>query len=138
MDIAMSKLEVGGDLNELISINRIYFDKGKWNIRPDAALELDKIVAIMNQYPGMEIELGSHTDCRSSVKFNQDLSNKRAKASAEYIQKRISTPSRIKGVGYGESRLKVDCPCEGKVISTCSEEEHQKNRRTEFIITKMK
>lgn len=138
LDIAMSKLEVGGDLNELISINPIYFDKGKWNIRPDAALELDKIVAIMNQYPGMEIELGSHTDCRSSVKFNQDLSNKRAKASAEYIQKRISTPSRIKGVGYGESRLKVDCPCEGKVISTCSEEEHQKNRRTEFIITKMK
>ncbi len=138
MDIAMSKLEVGGDLNELISINPIYFDKGKWNIRPDAALELDKIVAIMNQYPGMEIELGSHTDCRSSIKFNQDLSNKRAKASAEYIQKRISAPSRIKGVGYGESKLKVDCPCEGKVVSTCSEEEHQKNRRTEFIITKMK
>jgi outer membrane protein OmpA-like peptidoglycan-associated protein len=138
MDIALSKLEVGGDLNEMIAINPIYFDKGKWDIRKDAAAELDKIVAIMNQYPSMEIELGSHTDCRASIKFNQDLSNKRAKSSAEYIQKKITNPSRIKGVGYGESKLKVDCPCEGAVKSTCSEEEHQKNRRTEFIITKMK
>lgn len=134
MDISLSKLEVGGDIAELISINPIYFDLGKWNIRKDAALELDKIVSIMNEYPNMRIELGSHTDCRSSKSFNQKLSDNRAKASADYIKKRISNPSRIAGVGYGESRLKLNCPCEGNVKSNCSEEEHQKNRRTEFII----
>ncbi len=134
LDIALSKLEVGGDIAELISINPIYFDLGKWNIRKDAAMELDKIVAIMNEYPKMRIELGSHTDCRSSKSFNQKLSDNRAKASAEYIKKRISNPSRIAGVGYGESRLKLNCPCEGNVKSNCSEEEHQMNRRTEFII----
>lgn len=134
MDISLSKLEVGGDIAELISINPIYFDLGKWNIRKDAALELDKIVSIMNEYPNMRIELGSHTDCRSSKSFNQKLSDNRAKASADYIKKRISNPSRIAGVGYGESRLKLNCPCEGNVKSSCSEEEHQMNRRTEFII----
>ena len=134
MEITLSKLEVGGDIAELISINPIYFDLGKWSIRKDAALELDKIVAIMNEYPNMIIELGSHTDCRSSKSFNQKLSDNRAKASADYIKKRISKPTRIAGVGYGESRLKVNCPCEGTVKSDCSEEEHQKNRRTEFII----
>jgi outer membrane protein OmpA-like peptidoglycan-associated protein len=98
---------------------------------------LDKIVKIMNQYPNMVIELGSHTDCRSSVASNQILSQNRAKASADYIKKRISKPERISGVGYGETKLIVDCPCEGTVVSDCSEELHAKNRRTEFIITKM-
>ncbi|MGC6432559.1 MAG: LysM peptidoglycan-binding domain-containing protein [Crocinitomicaceae bacterium] len=62
------------------------------------------------------------------------LSNKRAKASADYIKDRITDPDRITGQGYGESRLKVDCPCEGRIKSTCSEDEHQLNRRTEFIL----
>ena len=85
----------------------------------------------------MKIELGSHTDCRSSMTSNQKLSDKRAKASADYIKSKITEPSRISGVGYGESKLKVNCPCEGNVKSDCPEEEHQKNRRTEFIITSM-
>jgi outer membrane protein OmpA-like peptidoglycan-associated protein len=110
---------------------------GKATIRKDAAIELDKIVKVMNDYPNMEIELGSHTDCRGSIASNTTLSDKRAKASAEYIQKKISNPSRIYGKGYGETKLKVDCPCEGTVKSNCSEEQHQQNRRTEFIIIKM-
>lgn len=134
LDMELSKLAVGGDLNDLIEINPIYFDLGKFSIRKDAAIELDKIVSIMNQYPKMRVELGSHTDCRSSISSNQKLSDKRAKASADYIKSRITDPSRIYGVGYGESKLKVNCPCEGNVKSDCPEEEHQKNRRTEFII----
>ena len=130
-------LFVGGDLHELIEINPIYFDLGKFEIRKDAAIELDKIVSNMNKYPTMKGELGSHTDCRSSKIFNQKLSEKRAVASIQYIQSRITDPSRITGVGYGESKLKANCPCEGKVKSDCPEEEHQKNRRTEFIITFM-
>ena len=137
LDLNLSKIEIGADLNEMIAINPIYFDLGKWNIRPDAAIELDKIVSVMKKYPTLVIELGSHTDCRASMAFNMTLSSKRAVSSAEYIKSRIPNPERIYGVGYGETRLKVDCPCEGKVKSSCSEEEHQKNRRTEFIIKKI-
>ena len=137
MNTSLGKIEIGLDLTNIIDIKPIYFDLGKYVIRKDAALELDKIVKIMNDYPSMEIELGSHTDCRGSITSNATLSNNRAKASADYIKKRITNPERIYGKGYGESKLKVDCPCEGSVKSTCSEEEHQKNRRTEFIIVKM-
>ena len=137
LDVSLGKVEIGVDLSSLINIKPIYFDLGKYVIRKDAAIELDKIVKVMNEYPSMQIELGSHTDCRSSIASNLKLSDNRAKASADYIKKRISNPQRIYGKGYGESKLKVDCPCEGTVKSNCSEEEHQKNRRTEFIIIKM-
>ena len=137
LDVGLAKVEIGIDLASLIEIKPIYFDLGKSNIRKDAAVELEKIIKVMNEYPNMEIELGSHTDCRSSKAFNMSLSTKRAVASANYIKKRISKPERISGKGYGESKLKIDCPCEGAVKSDCSEEEHQQNRRTEFIILKM-
>ena len=123
------------DLNKLLAnVNPIYFNRNKHKIREDAKIELDKIVQIMNDNPTIQIELGSHTDCLSSEKYNLKLSNKRAKASADYIKDRITDPDRITGQGYGESRLKVDCPCEGRIKSTCSEDEHQLNRRTEFIL----
>lgn len=122
------------DLRELVQINPINFDLGKWNIRDDAKVELDKIVEVMNKYPNMEVELGSHTDCRASKAFNMRLSDKRAKSSAAYIKSKITNPDRIYGKGYGESRLLNDCECEGSVKSDCSEEEHEKNRRTEFKV----
>jgi outer membrane protein OmpA-like peptidoglycan-associated protein len=125
------------DIRELVVINDIRFDLNKFNIRPDAALELDKVVEVMNKYPGMVVELGAHTDCRAPIKYNEQLSDKRAKASAAYIKKKITSPERIFGKGYGESRLLNGCACEGSVKSTCSEEEHQKNRRTEFKIISM-
>ncbi|MFM7007282.1 MAG: carboxypeptidase regulatory-like domain-containing protein [Flavobacteriales bacterium] len=137
LNVELQAVNIGGDLAKTLGIKPIYFDLGKFNIRKDAALELDKIVKVMNENPTMVIELGSHTDCRSSVQFNETLSSNRAKASAEYIQKRISNPSRIYGKGYGESRLLNDCGCEGAVKSSCTEEQHQLNRRTEFIIIKM-
>lgn len=115
-------------------INPINFDLGKWNIRLDASIELDKIVEVMNKYPKMTVELGAHTDCRASAAFNMKLSDKRAKSSAKYIQDRITNPERISGKGYGETRLLNDCECEGSVKSDCSEEEHQANRRTEFLV----
>lgn len=136
-DLNMGKAEVGTDLAKLIDIKPIYFDLGKSTIRKDAALELDKIVDIMKQYPNMAIELGSHTDCRSAAAANLKLSTARAKASAAYIVKKGIDKSRIVGKGYGESKLLNNCACEGKTVSTCPEEEHTKNRRTEFIITRM-
>lgn len=137
LNVALTQVTIGGDLAKTLGIKPIYFDLGKYNIRKDAAIELDKIVKVMNENPTMVIELGSHTDCRSSVQFNETLSANRAKASAAYIKQRISNPERIYGKGYGESRLLNDCGCEGTVKSTCAEAEHQLNRRTEFIIIKM-
>ncbi|MEZ4891386.1 MAG: OmpA family protein, partial [Crocinitomicaceae bacterium] len=122
------------DLRELVQINPINFDLNKYNIRPDAAKELDKIVEVMNKYPNMVVELGSHTDCRATKQYNMKLSDNRAKASAAYIKARITNPERIYGKGYGESRLLNDCECEGNVKSDCSEEEHAANRRTEFKV----
>lgn len=137
MDLSMSRPDVGMDLSKIININPIYFDLNKYNIRKDAAIELDKIVKVMNEYPTMVVELGSHTDCRGSIASNAKLSDNRAKASAAYIKARITNPERIYGKGYGEAKLITNCPCEGPKKSTCSEEEHQKNRRTEFVIMKM-
>jgi outer membrane protein OmpA-like peptidoglycan-associated protein/tetratricopeptide (TPR) repeat protein len=136
LDYLITKNEIGIDIGAVFDLNPIYFDVDKSNIRPDAALELDKIVKIMNENPSIKIELGSHTDCRASKGYNKALSGRRATSSAQYIKSRITNPKRIYGKGYGESKLVNDCGCEGSVVSDCSEEEHQANRRTEFKIVK--
>jgi outer membrane protein OmpA-like peptidoglycan-associated protein/tetratricopeptide (TPR) repeat protein len=130
------KIQVGSDLGKILEFTPIYFDLDKSNIRPDAETALNKIVKIMNEHPDMIVELGAHTDCRESKEYNQLLSERRAKASVAFIQKRITKPSRITGKGYGKTKLVNGCSCDGDKVSDCSEEEHQKNRRTEFIIIK--
>ena len=125
------------NLTNLIEINPINFDLNKAVIRPDAKKELDKIVMIMNEYPKMEVELGSYTDCRASKAYNRKLSDRRARASAAYIKSKITNPERIYGKGYGESRSLNGCECEGDVKPDCSEEEHEMNRRTEFKVISM-
>jgi outer membrane protein OmpA-like peptidoglycan-associated protein len=133
LDITLDKVQVGQDLSKIVELKPIYFDAGKWAIRKDAALELDKIVKVMNDNPTMIVELGSHTDARGSATSNQTLSNKRAQSSADYIKKRITNPERIKGIGYGESKIINECT-EGV---KCPDTRHQENRRTEFIIISM-
>ncbi len=140
LSIDMTKIEVGKtDLNDVVDIAPIYFDLNKSDIRPDAAKELDKIVKIMKDNPGMVIELGSHTDSRGSAASNISLSDRRAKSSAQYIISQGIAKDRITGKGYGKSRLKIS-DAEIAKASTNEEKEalHQKNRRTEFIIVKMK
>jgi outer membrane protein OmpA-like peptidoglycan-associated protein len=136
--LTIGKVEVGMDLAKMIDIKPIYFDLGKSKIRPDAAVELNKVVAIMKEYPAMVIELGAHTDCRGAAAANLKLSGARAVAAAAYIVKSGIDKTRIAGKGYGESKLLNSCGCEGKVKSTCTEYEHSQNRRTEFIIVKLK
>lgn len=136
--ISMYKLEVGLEIGKAIKINPIYFDYGKDAIRPDAAKELDKIVKILKRYPEIVIELGSHTDCRGSVRFNTDLSDRRAKSSVQYLVDHGIGEDRLYGKGYGESRLVNKCACEGDQEVECSEEQHQQNRRTEFVIKKIR
>jgi outer membrane protein OmpA-like peptidoglycan-associated protein len=119
---------------EPVVLKPIYFDLDKHFIREDAKVELDKIVALLNRCPEMRMEIGSHTDCRHSMAYNDALSNRRAQATLAYIRPRISNPSRLTAKGYGERQLAVDCPCEPSNESSCSEEQHQLNRRTEFKI----
>jgi outer membrane protein OmpA-like peptidoglycan-associated protein/tetratricopeptide (TPR) repeat protein len=121
---------------KMYDLKTIFFDLDKFNVRPDAAKELDKMVKVMNDNPDMIVELGSHTDCRESVAYNQVLSDKRAKASTEYIRQRITNPSRITGKGYGKTKLVNGCACDDNLGANCTEEEHQENRRTEFVIIK--
>jgi outer membrane protein OmpA-like peptidoglycan-associated protein len=122
------------EITALLGLKSIYYDFDKADLRPDAIIELDKVVRFMNKHSNIEVELGSHTDCRGAAIYNQDLSDRRAKNAAIYIQSRISNPSRITYKGYGEAQLRVDCPCEGGELSQCSEQENQLNRRTEFVI----
>ncbi|MDX1446879.1 carboxypeptidase regulatory-like domain-containing protein [Lishizhenia sp.] len=131
-------IEVYNDLaGETIVLDKIYFDLNKSTIRPDAALELDSIVRLMNKFPEMEIYFTSHTDCRASKAYNLKLSQRRAMSSKAYIQARITNPERINGEGKGEEMLVNDCGCEGSQTSDCTEEQHAENRRTEFEIIKM-
>jgi outer membrane protein OmpA-like peptidoglycan-associated protein len=132
LNFDLVKMEEGSDLGKLIDLKPIYFDLGKYVIRPDASLELDKIVKIMNDNPEIKIELGAHTDSRGSAYSNLRLSDKRAKSSAKYIQERISNPLRISGKGFGETRLLNSCTDGIK----CSDAQHSLNRRTEFKIVK--
>lgn len=127
----LEKIVVG----KAIKIDNIYFDLGKADIRNDAANELDKTVLLLNDNPDIIVELSSHTDCRGSAASNLALSESRAKSSVAYIIAKGINKKRISGRGYGESKLTNSCACEGAVKSTCSEQEHQQNRRTEFKVT---
>lgn len=122
---------VGDDLAKAFGIKIIYFDLDKWDIRPDAALELEKILDVMKQYPNMKIDVRSHTDSRQTHKYNEKLSDRRAKSTMSWLVKNGIDASRLTGKGYGETQLVNKCADGVK----CSEEEHQANRRSEFIIT---
>ena len=115
-------------INKLFAINPIYYNLDKDNIRTDASPELDKIVQILKDNPQIKLELGSHTDVRSSDAYNQDLSQRRAKSAVDYIISRGIASNRIKAKGYGERQLIIK--------NAKTEKEHQVNRRTEFKVLK--
>ena len=114
-------------VNKSIVLDNIYYDLDKADIREDAALELDKLVIILKDNPNISIELSSHTDDRSSVEYNQDLSQRRAESAVSYILSKGIDQNRISAKGYGESQLIIQ--------NAQTEEEHQINRRTEFKVT---
>lgn len=126
-------VEEGTDLAKIFDISIIYFDLDKWNIRPDAAKDLQKIVEVMKQYPKMQVDIRSHTDSRQTHKYNELLSDRRAKSTLEFMVKNGIDRARLTAKGYGETQLVNGCSDD----VPCSEAEHQKNRRSEFIVTKM-
>lgn len=123
------------DLAKILDIPIIYFDFDKSNIRYDAEIELQKVLAVLNKYPTMNIDIRSHTDCRGPADYNEKLSDRRAKSTRQYLIDKGIAAERLTAKGYGESQLVNDCGCEPINESSCSEEEHQLNRRSEFIIT---
>ena len=126
-------IKKGDDLMKKFNITLIHFDLGKYNIRPDAEVELAKILDVLEQYPQIEIDIRSHTDSRQSAEKNKILSQNRASSTMEWLIKKGITQNRLTAKGYGESQLLNKCADGVK----CSEEEHQANRRSEFIVTKI-
>jgi outer membrane protein OmpA-like peptidoglycan-associated protein len=116
---------------KMIKTKTIYFDLDQSSIRLDAAIELNKVIAILMKYPSLKIEIKSHTDSRAPSDYNLKLTNDRAKKVINYIVANGIDPSRVSGRGYGETQLLNNC---AKGVK-CSEAEHELNRRTEFIIT---
>lgn len=120
------------DVEYLAEINEIYFDFDKHNVRKDAAMELDKLVNLMlNEYPDLVIEIGSHTDARGSAQYNRQLAERRAKSTFDYlVSKGVEADRIVTYKGYGEEQPAVDCV-------RCSEKQHQLNRRSIFKVVKM-
>ena len=112
-----------------VILEPIYFEYNQSNITEQGAQELDKLVKVMNLYPTMVIDAKSHTDSRGSDSYNLKLSDRRAKATAQYIVSKGISKERITGTGMGETQPKVPCV-------ECTEEEHAQNRRSEFLIVK--
>ncbi|MTH15333.1 OmpA family protein [Flavobacterium sp. LC2016-01] len=127
----MCRVTVGDDLGKCFGIKMIYFDLDKSNIRPEAALDLEKILAVLNDYPAMKLDIRSHTDSRATHQYNEALSDRRAKSTIQWLIKNGIKADRLTGKGYGETQLVNRCS-DGV---PCTEEEHQMNRRSEFIIT---
>ncbi|WP_375587541.1 OmpA family protein [Flagellimonas aurea] len=120
----------GDDLAKLLQLSTIYFDLNKYNIRSDAEIEIQKVIVAMEKYPSLKIKVNSHTDSRGVDAYNLWLSQKRAEATVDYMISKGISANRLQGEGYGETRLVNDCANGVQ----CSEEQHQLNRRSEFII----
>jgi outer membrane protein OmpA-like peptidoglycan-associated protein len=137
VDVSLKKLKemiVVEEGIKKLKTDIIYFDFDKSFIRDDASRELDKLIEVLSEYPEMVIKIESHTDSRGSSDYNRYLSDKRAKSSRDYIISKGIDATRIESaIGYGEDKLLNGC--DGSV--KCTREEHEKNRRSEFIIVKM-
>lgn len=118
----------------VIQLPNIYFNFNDATLRPDARKDLDAVVAFLNAFPEMNIELSSHTDARGPSGYNKELSEKRSKSSLAYLTENGIDESRVTPVGYGESQIRNRC---GNGVK-CSEKEHRINRRTEVVIKKGK
>jgi len=113
-----------------MAVPNIYYDYDKWDIRPDAAMELTKLARVFLDNPGITFELSSHTDSRGGDLYNLVLSDARANSAVDYLVRQGVPPERLIAKGYGESMLVNNCSNGAR----CSEEDHQANRRTEFKV----
>jgi outer membrane protein OmpA-like peptidoglycan-associated protein/tetratricopeptide (TPR) repeat protein len=120
----------GDDLAKLLQLSTIYFDLNKYNIRPDAEVEIQKVIAAMEKYPSLKLKVNSHTDSRGKDAYNLWLSQKRAESTVGYMVSKGIASDRLEGEGFGETKLINRC-ANGV---NCTAKEHELNRRSEFII----
>ena len=113
-----------------VILKTVYFEFDKSNITAQGASELDKLVAVMKEYPSMVIFIKSHTDSKGKIAYNLNLSEQRAQSTVQYIVSKGIAKERITGKGFGNSEPKINC------LENCTEEEHAQNRRSEFLIVK--
>ena len=138
--LPIAKEFVYNERNELvIKIQPIYFDYNKSNIRLDAQRQLDIVAAVMNKFGKIKVRGSSHTDARGKAAYNEKLSTRRANATVAYIKSKGIQADRIMAKGFGETRLTNACLDNDTHTNQvkCSSEEHQNNRRTEFVIIEM-
>jgi outer membrane protein OmpA-like peptidoglycan-associated protein len=130
LELNQKPIASGDDLAKLMNIKMVYFDLDKWNIRPDAAYELEKIALILEENPTIKIDVRAHTDSRQTAAYNTKLSERRAQSIMAWLVQRGIASTRLSGRGYGESQLTNRCS-DGV---PCSDDEHQANRRSEFVV----
>jgi len=129
LNLAIALTPIKEIVPQNIDLNPIYFVYDESNITAEAAFELDKLVDVLKKYPNMDILVESHTDIRGSNVYNQKLSDRRAKATVDYLVEKGVSADRISSNGLGETKPKVDC------ADSCTEEDHQANRRSEFTLS---
>lgn len=117
-------------VNEKIILSNIYYDFDKWNILPESAMELDRLISLLSNNPDMKVELSSHTDERGTEKYNLKLSQLRAQSAVDYMISKGIDHARITGKGYGKSQLIH----KSTGIQKCTPVQHRENRRTELYI----
>ena len=114
----------------IIETEEIHFDYSLWYLRRESRERLAKVIEIMKNNPGIVLEIGTHTDIRGNEEYNRDLSQKRADSAKEFLVKSGIGTERIIAKGYGESQPIVECASE----ESCSEEDHEWNRRCELVV----
>jgi OmpA-OmpF porin, OOP family len=128
-DLYLVPIEIG----QVFRLNNVFFDFDKIFLRPESFTELNRVVAFLNEYPNIEIEMSAHTDSRGSDEYNVTLSHNRAKSVMEYILSKGIAPSRIVSKGYGESKPVAE---NTHADGSDNPEGRQLNRRVEFMIMK--
>ena len=132
--VSSPKIDEGKDLAVLFDPPVvIYYDIDKYSFTEGSRKSLKRVIEVLNENPGVKIEVRSYTDCQGDESYNLQLSKSRSKTTVDYLKSKVVNPERIIGKGFGESKLVVDCECNK---GDCSEEDHQKNRRTEFVVIK--
>jgi outer membrane protein OmpA-like peptidoglycan-associated protein len=126
------------DEDDTFALNPIYFGFDKSDINGSAQQELNNIAENLKSRKNVVIEIVAHCDCRGSMEYNQMLSKKRAIATANYLKSRGVNENQFVIKCVGENQLVTDCPCDRTNTDSCSEEEHQKNRRASFKVIKFK
>jgi outer membrane protein OmpA-like peptidoglycan-associated protein len=140
IDMTLTPYDKGSETTpseaDMFVLNPIYFDLNKFNIRDDAQKVLNNMVENLKTRKNIVVEIVAHTDCRGSITYNMQLSKRRAVATANYLKSKGVSEKQFKIKYVGENQLTTNCPCDIKSNNTCSEEDHQKNRRASFKVIK--